>query len=66
MKNELIVDIALGSPEIIGIVAYRMNVSAIVGTERNFLLDDIVRGAINVVCVLKKINIANGFYNSVF
>ena len=43
-----------------------MNVSAIVGTERNFLLDDIVRGAINVVCVLKKINIANGFYNSVF
>ena len=66
MKHELIVDVALGSPEIIGIVAYRMNVSAIVGTQRNFLLDDIVRGAINVVCVLKKINITNGFNNIVF
>ena len=66
MKHELIVDIALGSSEIIGIVAYRMNVSAIVCAKRNFLLDDIVRGAINIVCVLKKINIANGFYNSVF
>ena len=66
MKHELIVDVALGSSEIIGIVAYRMNVSAIVCAKRNFLLDDIVRGAINVVCVLKKINIAIGFYNSVF
>jgi hypothetical protein len=66
LKHELIVNVALGSPEIIGIVAYRMNVSAIVCAKRNFLLDDIVRGAINVVCVLKKINIANGFYNSVF
>jgi hypothetical protein len=66
LKHELIVDVALGSSEIIGIVAYRMNVSAIVCAKRNFLLDDIVRGAINVVCVLKKINIANGFYNSVF
>lgn len=66
MKHKFIIGVALQSSEIIGVVTYRMNVSAAVGTEGNFLLNDVVGGAINVVCVLKKINIANGFYNSVF
>ena len=66
MKHEFIIDVALRSSEIIGIVAYRMNVSAIVRAKRNFLLYDIVRGAVNIVCILKKINIANGFNNIVF
>ena len=66
MKHKFIIGVALQSSEIIGVVTYRMNVSAAVGAEGNFLFDDIVLSAINVVCVLKKINIANVFFNIAF
>ena len=66
MKHKFIIGVALQSSEIIGVVTYRMNVSAAVGAEGYFLFNDVVLSAINIVCVLKKINIANGFYNIVF
>ena len=66
MKHKFIIGVALQSSEIISVVTYRMNVSAAVGTEGNFLFDDIVLSAINVICVLKKINIANVFFNIAF